>query len=83
MNNDLFKTHGIKIDKFYYSPFHPSGSVEKYRKQSACRKPGTALFKKAIKEFNISASNSNAIGDNLIDLIPATSLNFENKFLNE
>ena len=81
MNNDLFNIHGIKIDKFYYSPFHPSGIVVRYRKQSNCRKPGNALFKKAIEEFNISTSNSIAIGDNTTDLIPAVSLNFNKAYL--
>ena len=39
MNDDLFETHGIKIDHFEICPHHPdfSGKCE-------CRKPGIKMF---------------------------------------
>lgn len=71
MNEDLFKSKGCRIDKFYFSPFHPEGIVDIYKKHSNCRKPGNELFKKAIKEYNISTSQSIAIGNNNSDIEPA------------
>ena len=56
------------IDKYYYSPYHPDGILDKYRKQSNCRKPGDLLFKKAIYDFNIIASESIVIGDKYSDI---------------
>ena len=30
LNNNL-KTHGAKIDDFFYSPYHPNAKIKKYR----------------------------------------------------
>ena len=83
MNEDLYQSNGIKIDKFYFSPFHPDGSLDKYSKQSNCRKPGNALFKLAIQDFNISSSHSIAIGDKYTDLEPALNCGVECVYLLE
>lgn len=81
MNDDLIKTIGVRIEKFYYSPFHPDGIIPKYKKHSECRKPGTALFKRAIKENDILLSQSIVIGDKQTDLIPAINCGVNNAYL--
>lgn len=58
IKNDFLR-HGIRIKKFYISPYihnHPR------------RKPGSDLLKEASKEFNINLSDSIMIGDGLRDV---------------
>ena len=81
MNDDLFKSNGLIIDKYYFSPYHPDGTLDKYRKQSNCRKPGDLLFKKAIDEFNIIASDSIVIGDKYSDIKPAFNCGVQKAYL--
>ena len=81
MNDDLFKSHRFMIDKFYFSPYHPDGILDKYRKKSNCRKPGNILFKKAIEDFNIIGSESIAIGDKYSDIEPAFNCGVEQAYL--
>ena len=58
--DDLSEQNAI-IDAIYYCPHHPKDNCE-------CRKPKTALFKKAIKEFNINVKKSFVIGDSRCDI---------------
>ncbi len=58
---DLLKTHGAKVDGFYFCP-HEKG-------QCNCRKPLPGLFEQAVVEFpEISAASSAMIGDSLSDI---------------
>jgi D-glycero-D-manno-heptose 1,7-bisphosphate phosphatase len=56
------------IDKFYYCPHHPEGTVEKYTKECACRKPEIGMLKKAELELDIDLSQSFMVGDKLSDI---------------
>lgn len=56
-----FKNHGINIQDVYYCPHSPEDGCD-------CRKPNPGLFIRAIKDYNIDASKSIAIGDKLSDL---------------
>lgn len=62
---------GAYIDAIYYCPHHPdsgySGEVRELKVKCDCRKPGTGLVKKAIRDFNIDLSNSFLIGDTNVD----------------
>ena len=62
------KKNGVEITASYYCPHHPNAIVEKYRIDCNCRKPKTGLFEKAIKDFEIDATASWAIGDRMRDL---------------
>jgi len=59
---DLLRVHGIELSAVYYCPHHPDVSP------CECRKPGTLLFEKAIKDFGIDAASSYMIGDSDIDI---------------
>lgn len=61
------KVEGIVIDGCYYCPHHPQAAVGAYRRNCACRKPGTELFFRAARELGISFEGSYAIGDKLRD----------------
>ncbi len=66
MMSELEKS-GIHISKVFYCPHHPKAINAKYRKDCACRKPGIALFNKAVQDFDIDLNYSFAIGDKIRD----------------
>ncbi len=53
---------GAKLDAIYYCPHRPDDKC-------ACRKPGTALIEKAVKELGIDPSRSYVIGDGDHDML--------------
>jgi len=60
MKEDLAKNNA-HVDAVYYCPHHPNEGCE-------CRKPGTELIKKAVKDFDILLNKSYVIGDRLHDV---------------
>lgn len=67
MAEDLSKK-GVHVAKDYFCPHLPDGVIGKYTMACGCRKPGTELFYRAQREFDIDFSASVAIGDRLRDL---------------
>lgn len=65
---DLLNQAQARIDRIYYSPFHPDAAVDAYRRDSDCRKPGPGLILRAAKELSISLDDSIMIGDSLTDI---------------
>lgn len=59
---------GVFIEKTYYSPYHPEGTVKGYNIDSPMRKPRNGMLLAAISEFNISAQDSVLIGDKVTDI---------------
>lgn len=55
---------GLKIDAYYYCPYHPDGVIEKWRKHSLARKPNPGMVLKACEDFRIDLLNSEVVGDN-------------------
>lgn len=66
--------HNAQFDKIYYCPHHPEGIVPEYSIRCECRKPGKALFERAISEYDIDVEKSYAVGDKDRDLLPAKML---------
>lgn len=64
INNQL-KKFNVKIDAFYYCPFHPEFNNEE---ECSCRKPSPKMILDAAKEYNIDISKSYLIGDTIADL---------------
>lgn len=58
-----------KIDAIYYCPHHPNANLKKYRIKCSCRKPGTGLIKKAVKELKINLKESFMVGDRTADIL--------------
>jgi len=58
----------LKIDKYYYCPHHPEGTVKKYSITCKCRKPSPGLILDAVKDFDINLSKSFLIGDKISDI---------------
>jgi D-glycero-D-manno-heptose 1,7-bisphosphate phosphatase len=66
---DLFIKHGIRFEKFYYCPHHPTEAVtENYKKDCFCRKPKPGMLVTAAQEYNLDLSQSILFGDRETDL---------------
>lgn len=59
---------GVVFDRIYYCP-HSKGE------NCHCRKPGTLLIERAVKDLNIDLQNSVVIGDMTLDVMLAKNLN--------
>lgn len=74
------------IDAVYYSPWHPEGIVEEYRKDSPERKPGTGMIDKAVKDFaargiTIDIAGSFIVGDTERDIETGINAHLGKKIL--
>jgi len=77
--SDVYKIHKyiqfelhlmkVKIDAFYFCPYHQDGIIPKYKKKSSLRKPNIGMFKLAQKRWNIDKKNSFIIGDQKTDML--------------
>ena len=61
MNAELQRS-GAHLDALYYCPHHPDGSVPRYTKTCACRKPSPGLVDRACEEFAIDKASSYFVG---------------------
>jgi len=67
----LKQVAGARIDKIYYCPFHPEGSVPRYAKPSNRRKPQPGMLLDAARDLGIDLHNSYLVGDKESDMIAA------------
>jgi len=67
MQNEL-EAEGARIDAFYYCPYHPDGTVAKYRRPSRCRKPETGMLERGLAEWKIEPEQCVVIGDRNTDV---------------
>ncbi|QIG93385.1 HAD family hydrolase [Bradyrhizobium sp. 6(2017)] len=59
---------GAHIDAFEYCPFHPEGTVERYRKVSYRRKPSPGMINDLLARFPVDLEHSFLVGDQPTDL---------------
>jgi D-glycero-D-manno-heptose 1,7-bisphosphate phosphatase len=59
---------GARIDAYYYCPHHPEATVDRYRQQCECRKPGAGLLRSAARDLDLDAARSFVIGDKWTDV---------------
>ena len=69
--DERLKRYNLKIDKYYYCPHHPEGTIAKYAINCDCRKPMPGMILQAQKDFNLDLNNSFLIGDKISDLLAA------------
>lgn len=60
--------NGVKLDAIYFSPYLPDAAVEKYRRDTDCRKPKPGMLLRAAKELDINLRSSWMIGDSMRDI---------------
>jgi D,D-heptose 1,7-bisphosphate phosphatase len=63
--NQKLSNFNVKIDAFYYCPFHPQING---KEKSICRKPSPKMIFDASKDFDIDLSKSYLIGDSVSDM---------------
>lgn len=51
------------IERFYYCPFHPEGSVPEFARESELRKPSPGMILLAARELGLDLARSWLIGD--------------------
>lgn len=59
---------GAIIDRFYYCPFHPEGTVNAYRQEHAWRKPKPGMLLQAAKDLELDLGTSWMVGDHGRDI---------------
>jgi histidinol-phosphate phosphatase family protein len=68
----LLGEHGAILDAIYYCPHHPDagypGEVADLKVTCKCRKPGSALVRRAARDLNIDLSRSVLVGDSTRDI---------------
>ncbi len=63
-----FLENGINLTAVYFSPFHGTHGMGKYKKNSFCRKPNPGMILRGQQEFNIDLSQSMLVGDRESDI---------------
>jgi D-glycero-D-manno-heptose 1,7-bisphosphate phosphatase len=67
----LAQAAGARIDKIYYCPFHPEGTVRRYARASDRRKPAPGMLLDAARDLGIRLYRSYLVGDKESDMIAA------------
>ena len=65
---DLLAAGGAFLDAYYYCPHHPVGRVVPYAGRCECRKPGSGLVDRAVRELAVDPARSFAVGDRWLDV---------------
>jgi D-glycero-D-manno-heptose 1,7-bisphosphate phosphatase len=63
-----FKKQGIEVEDVLYCPHHPDGTVARYRKYCACRKPETGMLVQVLRRKKFQKKNLAMIGDKNSDI---------------
>lgn len=66
---ELLAARHVHFAGVYFCPHHPD-----FTGPCACRKPGTELFRRAIRDLDLDAGRSWYVGDRLGDVLPAKEL---------
>ncbi|MCC7191800.1 MAG: HAD family hydrolase [Phycisphaeraceae bacterium] len=66
--DQIKSTSGSIIDRFYYCPYHPEGTVERYRREHPWRKPDCGMILQAAKDLQLDLAQSWTIGDQMRDV---------------
>ncbi|MCX5659044.1 MAG: HAD family hydrolase [Planctomycetota bacterium] len=67
--HDMVKsTSATSIDRFYYCPYHPQGTVQQYTREHPWRKPQPGMLLQAAKDMELDLTQSWLIGDQMRDI---------------
>ncbi len=62
------------IDRFYFCPFDPEASEDRYRREHPWRKPGTGMFEQAAADLGLSLAECWVVAATAADATAARSL---------
>lgn len=57
-----------QIDRYYFCPHLHDATVERYRQQCQCRKPGPGMIARACREMDLDPERSVMVGDRWLDV---------------
>jgi len=60
--------HGAHVDRFFYCPYHPDGSVPEFSRMSDDRKPMPGMARAAAEALNLDLTSSWVVGDRPEDI---------------
>ena len=67
--NELIRANsGVFVDRFYYCPYHPEGTVDRYRRDHPWRKPRPGMLLQAARDLGLDLRQSWMIGDQMRDV---------------
>jgi D-glycero-D-manno-heptose 1,7-bisphosphate phosphatase len=73
-----FRDHGVEFGAVEYCPHHPDGTVARYRKVCACRKPSPGMAEKILKRLEVPPScRIWVVGDKMSDILMGKRLRAE------
>jgi len=64
----MLRGAGASLDGIYYCPHHPTTGNPLYTVVCDCRKPGTGLIDRAVRDLHIDTSISYVVGDRWSDV---------------
>lgn len=64
----MLNAEGAFVDGWFYCPHHPSAGSSVYTVECKCRKPGTGMIDKALKQYRHEIDNKFVVGDTLSDI---------------
>ena len=68
VNARIFELAGIQPDAIYMCFHHPSEAVGTFKVACDCRKPGTGMIERGVRELGIDLAGSYMVGDAAVDL---------------
>jgi len=78
---ERFIEQGAPITKVYFSPYHPTEGVGKYKKDDQTRKPHPGMIFQAQKDLDLDLENSILIGDKATDIQAGIAASVGNNIL--
>ena len=64
--DDLLGAEGARVDATYHCPHHPE-----FTGPCNCRKPGTELYARAVRDHGLPAHGALFVGDRMRDVLPS------------
>lgn len=68
INQLIHENSDVTVDRFYYCPYHPQGTVEKYRSEHPWRKPAPGMLLQAASDLDLDLGQCWMIGDQMRDI---------------
>ena len=66
---ELLAEERAHVDKIYFCPHYPAGTIPEYTKECPDRKPGIGMLERARKELGIDLARSFLVGDATTDIL--------------
>lgn len=74
-------SRGVRFFRTLFCPHHPEsghrGEVKKLKIECTCRKPGTQMYERALREFGFSSRNSRSVGNSDVDKLAAEKIGLQ------